>query len=105
MLTLPSYALYLLCRRNVNEEHGTDRSGRNLFIHDVTGVHDYFNNGGIVFRVTGNDVPTNFDDVMIENNEIRNISGFRLCLGTPALGAGTTGSNIGAYGGDGVACE
>jgi hypothetical protein len=48
---------------------------RNCFIHDVTGVHDYFNNGGIVFRVRGDATPTNFDGVLIENNEIRNISG------------------------------
>ena len=48
---------------------------RNCYIHHVTGVHDNFNNGGIVFRVTGNTVPTKFDGVLIENNEIRNISG------------------------------
>jgi hypothetical protein len=48
---------------------------RNCYIHDVTGVHDDFNNGGIVFRVTGTEAPTNFDGVLIENNEIRNISG------------------------------
>ena len=41
----------------------------------MTGVHDNFNNGGIVFRVRGNTVPTKFDGVLIENNEIRNISG------------------------------
>ena len=48
---------------------------RNCFVHDVTGVHDYFNNGGIVFRVTGTAVPTKFDGVLIEDNEIRDISG------------------------------
>jgi hypothetical protein len=48
---------------------------RNCYIHHVTGVHDNFNNGGIVFRVTGNALPTKFDGVLIENNEIRNISG------------------------------
>lgn len=48
---------------------------RNCFIHDVTGIHDDFNNGGIVFRVTGNALPTKFDGVLLEDNEIRNISG------------------------------
>ena len=48
---------------------------RNCFVHDVTGVLDDFNNGGIVFRVRGTAVPTKFDGVLIENNEIRNISG------------------------------
>jgi hypothetical protein len=48
---------------------------RNCLIHDVTGIHDFFNNGGIVFRVVGNTVPTDFDGILIENNEIRNISG------------------------------
>jgi hypothetical protein len=48
---------------------------RNCYVHDVTGVHDDFNNGGIVFRVTGTRVPTKFDGVLIEDNEIRNISG------------------------------
>jgi hypothetical protein len=48
---------------------------RNNYIHDVTGEFKNFNNGGIVFRVTGESVPTKFDGVLIENNEIRNISG------------------------------
>ena len=48
---------------------------RNCLIRDVTGVHDYFNNGGIVFRVQGTAVPTRFNGVLIEHNEIRNISG------------------------------
>ncbi len=48
---------------------------RNCLVRDVTGVHDDFNNGGIVFRVRGTAVPTKFDGVLIENNEIRNISG------------------------------
>ena len=48
---------------------------RNCLVRDVTGVHDDFNNGGIVFRVLGTAAPTNFDGVLIENNEIRNISG------------------------------
>ena len=48
---------------------------RNCLIHDVTGVADYFNNGGIVFRVVGTRLPTKFDGVLIEDNEIRDISG------------------------------
>ena len=48
---------------------------RNCYIHDVTGEFKNFNNGGIVFRVTGESVPTKFDGVLIENNEIRRISG------------------------------
>jgi hypothetical protein len=48
---------------------------RNCYIHDVTGEFKNFNNGGIIFRVTGETVPTWFDGVLIENNEIRRISG------------------------------
>ena len=48
---------------------------RNCFVHDVTGEFKNFNNGGIIFRVTGESVPTKFDGVLIENNEIRRISG------------------------------
>ena len=48
---------------------------RKCFIHDVTGEFKNFNNGGIVFRVMGESVPTKFDGVLIENNEIRHISG------------------------------
>jgi hypothetical protein len=48
---------------------------RNCFIHDVTGEFKNFNNGGIIFRVMGESVPTKFDGVLIENNEIRDISG------------------------------
>jgi hypothetical protein len=48
---------------------------RNCYIHDVTGEFKNFDNGGIVFRVTGGKVPTRFDGVLIENNEIRRISG------------------------------
>ena len=58
-------------------DSGTHRNFtvRNCYIHDVTGEHADFNNGGIVFRVTGTGVPTKFDGVLIENNEIRRISG------------------------------
>lgn len=48
---------------------------RNCHVHDVSGIHDDFNNGGIVFRVTGGAVPTWFDGILIENNEVRHISG------------------------------
>ncbi len=48
---------------------------RNCYIRDVTGEFKNFNNGGIIFRVMGESVPTKFDGVLIENNEIRNISG------------------------------
>jgi hypothetical protein len=48
---------------------------RNCYVHDVTGEFKNFNNGGIIFRVTGESVPTWFDGVLIENNEIRHISG------------------------------
>jgi len=48
---------------------------RNCLIHDVTGEFKNFDNGGIVFRVTGGQVPTWFDGILIENNEIRHIAG------------------------------
>jgi hypothetical protein len=58
-------------------DSGTHRNFviRNCYIHDVTGEFKNFNNGGIVFRVMGESVPTKFDGVLIENNEIRHISG------------------------------
>jgi hypothetical protein len=58
-------------------DSGTHRNFvvRNCYVHDVTGEFKNFNNGGIIFRVTGEKVPTYFDGVLIENNEIRNISG------------------------------
>ncbi len=59
------------------EDSGTHKNFtvRNCYVHDVTGEFKNFNNGGIIFRVTGVEVPTKFDGVLIENNEIRNISG------------------------------
>ena len=59
------------------EDSGTHKNFvvRNCFVHDVTGEFKNFNNGGIVFRVTGGQVPTRFEGVLIENNEIRHISG------------------------------
>ncbi|NNL46774.1 MAG: right-handed parallel beta-helix repeat-containing protein [Acidimicrobiia bacterium] len=48
---------------------------RNCLVRDVSGIHNDFNNGGIIFRVLGNQVPTKFDGILIENNEIRDISG------------------------------
>lgn len=48
---------------------------RNCYVHDITGEYKNFNNGGIIFRVTGESVPTKFDGVLIEDNEIRRISG------------------------------
>jgi hypothetical protein len=58
-------------------DSGTHRNFiiRNCLVHNVTGEFKNFNNGGIIFRVTGDTVPTNFDGVLIENNEIRDISG------------------------------
>jgi hypothetical protein len=62
----------------VHAENSGKHSGfvvRDCYVHDVSGVHDDFNNGGIVFRVTGTEIPTWFDGVLIENNEVRHISG------------------------------
>ena len=58
-------------------DSGTHRNFviRNCLVHDVTGVHDYKDNGGIVFRVQGSAVPTHFDGILIESNEVRDISG------------------------------
>jgi hypothetical protein len=56
----------------------------------------------------------------IDMTDPNRLAGYKLCLGSPALGAGTPGSNdatkdfwgdsinsinIGAYGGEGVTCE
>lgn len=58
-------------------DSGTHRNFvvRNNLVHDVTGEFKNFNNGGIIFRVTGEKVPTRFDGVLIENNRIHDISG------------------------------
>ena len=56
---------------------------RNCLIHDITGEYGNKDNGGIVFRVYGTAVPTKFDGVLIENNEIRDISGVGLRIKSP----------------------
>lgn len=48
---------------------------KNTYIHDVTGINSTWDNGGIVFRVYGNQTPTSFDNVLIQNNTIKNIRG------------------------------
>ena len=56
---------------------------RNCLIHNVTGEPNNKDNGGIIFRVYGTTVPTKFDGVMIENNEIRDISGVGIRIKSP----------------------
>lgn len=41
---------------------------RDMYIHDVRGTNDRKDNGGIVFRATGQKLPTRFDDLIIERN-------------------------------------
>ncbi len=56
---------------------------KNNFIHDVTGSNETWDNGGIVFRVYGNKIPTTFDDILIENNDIRDIGGVGMRFKSP----------------------
>lgn len=48
---------------------------RNCLVHDVTGEPVNKDNGGIIFRVWGDSVPTKFDNLLLESNEIHDISG------------------------------
>lgn len=52
------------------EDRGVTRGIRisDMYIHDVRGTNDRKDNGGIVFRVTGQRVPTRFQDLTIERN-------------------------------------
>jgi hypothetical protein len=56
---------------------------RNCLVHDVTGEPGNKDNGGIIFRVRGNTVPTKFDNILLENNEIRDISGVGIRIKSP----------------------
>jgi hypothetical protein len=56
---------------------------RNCLIHNVTGEPNNKDNGGIIFRVYGAVVPTKFNGVLIENNEIRDISGVGIRIKSP----------------------
>jgi len=56
---------------------------RNCLIHDVTGEPGNKDNGGIIFRIRGNTVPTKFDNILLENNEIRDISGVGIRIKSP----------------------
>jgi hypothetical protein len=56
---------------------------RNCLIHDVTGEPGNKDNGGIIFRIWGNTVPTKFDNVLLEDNEIRDISGVGIRIKSP----------------------
>ncbi|WP_242123508.1 right-handed parallel beta-helix repeat-containing protein [Sphingobium sp. Sx8-8] len=52
------------------QDRGVTRGIRisDLYIHDVRGTNDRKDNGGIVFRATGQRVPTRFEDLVIERN-------------------------------------
>lgn len=41
-----------------------------LFVHDVNGTHERKDNGGIIFRTSGNRTPSRFDGLTIERNVI-----------------------------------
>jgi len=56
---------------------------RNCLIHDITGEPGNKDNGGIIFRIRGNTVPTKFDNILLENNEIRDISGVGIRIKSP----------------------
>lgn len=56
---------------------------RNCYVHDVTGEPGDKNNGGIIFRVWGSTVPTRFNDILVEDNVIENISGVGIRIKSP----------------------
>ena len=56
---------------------------RDCYVHDVSGEPGNKDNGGIIFRVWGDSVPTRFNNILVENNEIANISGVGLRIKSP----------------------
>ena len=56
---------------------------RNCLVHDITGEPGNKDNGGIIFRIWGHTVPTRFDNILLENNEIRDISGVGIRIKSP----------------------
>jgi hypothetical protein len=56
---------------------------RNCLIHDVTGEPGNKDNGGIIFRIRGRSVPTKFDNILLENNKIHDISGVGIRIKSP----------------------
>jgi len=56
---------------------------RNCLVHDITGEPGNKDNGGIIFRVYGKTVPTRFDNILLENNEIHEISGVGIRIKSP----------------------
>jgi len=56
---------------------------RNCLVHDITGEPGNKDNGGIIFRIFGNSTPTKFDNILLENNEIHDISGVGIRIKSP----------------------
>jgi len=56
---------------------------RNCLVHDITGEPGNKDNGGIIFRVRGRSMPTKFDNILLENNEIHDISGVGIRIKSP----------------------
>jgi len=56
---------------------------RNCLVHDITGEPGNKDNGGIIFRVFGKSVPTKFDNILLENNEVHDISGVGIRIKSP----------------------
>ena len=56
---------------------------RNCLVHDVTGEPGNKDNGGIIFRVRGDTTPTRFDNILVEDNEIHDISGVGIRIKSP----------------------
>ncbi|WP_214322475.1 discoidin domain-containing protein [Nonomuraea sediminis] len=50
---------------------------RNLYIHDVDGPGgSYVSSAGLLVSIRGNSVPTSYDNLVIENNEVANIRSY-----------------------------
>lgn len=48
---------------------------RDCIVQNVDGLPDGTNNAGIIFRVWGDQVPTEFNDIIVERNIVRNVKG------------------------------
>ncbi|WP_372339125.1 DUF5018 domain-containing protein [Cohnella sp. WQ 127256] len=46
---------------------------RNLVVHDVNANNNRYEQGGIIFTVTGNSVPTKYNDILVEGNTVYSV--------------------------------
>jgi hypothetical protein len=84
---------------------------RSLTIHDVNGIDTVKPNGGISYTSTGDQKPSRFDDLRVENNEIYHVDRSGIfgwsdawvrSKWNPSLGVVVRGNQLHDIGGDGI---